>query len=87
MITDEDATLVTELRNGALNHRPVAEPAPGSTVFTLARATLIGLVTGTVDLTAAVADGRASVHGDPAQLQRLVDLLAPVDPDFAIVTP
>jgi len=87
VITDEQATYLTELRNGALNHRPVAQPAPDSTVFTLDRATLIGLVTGTVDLTAAVGDGRASVLGDPAQLQHLVDLLAPVDPDFAIVTP
>ena len=87
VITDEHTTYLTELRNGALNHRAVAEPAPGSTVFTLDRATLIGLVTGTVDLTAAVGDGRATFEGDPTQLRRLVDLLAPVDPDFAIVTP
>jgi len=87
VITDEHATFITELRNGALNHRTVAEPAPGSTVFTLDRATLIGLVTTTLALEAAVADRTVTVDGDPADLQRLVGLLAPVDPDFAIVKP
>lgn len=87
VIIDEHATFITELRNGALNHRTVAEPAPGSTVFTLDRATLIGLVTTTLALEAAVADRTVTVDGDPADLHRLVGLLAPVDPDFAIVTP
>ncbi len=72
VVTDIGATYVTELRNGALSHRTRATPAPGSTVFTLARPTLIALVTGTMDLTAAVADGT---------------VIAPVDPNFAIVTP
>jgi ubiquinone biosynthesis protein UbiJ len=40
-----------------------------------------------VDLKAGIADGTVTVDGDPADLQRLVDLLAPVNPDFAIVTP
>jgi hypothetical protein len=44
-------------------------------------------VTGTVDLGAGIADGTVFVDGDPADLQRLVDLLAPVDPNSAIVTP
>jgi alkyl sulfatase BDS1-like metallo-beta-lactamase superfamily hydrolase len=78
---------VTELRNGALNHRVSPAPVAGSTTFTLTRPTLIGLVTGTVDLKAGIADGTVTVDGDPADLQRLVDLLAPVNPDFAIVTP
>jgi alkyl sulfatase BDS1-like metallo-beta-lactamase superfamily hydrolase len=55
--------------------------------FTLTRPTLIGLVTCTVDLGAGIADGTVTVDGDPADLQRLVDLLAPVDPNSAIVTP
>ncbi|MGZ8762927.1 MAG: alkyl sulfatase C-terminal domain-containing protein [Acidimicrobiia bacterium] len=70
-----------------LNHRTRATPAPGSTVFTLERSALIALVTGTVDLTPAIADGSVTVDGDPTDLQRLVGLLAPVDPDFAVVTP
>jgi alkyl sulfatase BDS1-like metallo-beta-lactamase superfamily hydrolase len=61
-----------ELRNGALNHRVTPAPVAGSTIFTLTRPTLIGLVTGTVDLGAGIADG--TVNGDPADLRRLVDL-------------
>ena len=87
VLTDEETTYVTELRNGVLNHRPVADPASDGTVFSLTRATLIGVVTGAVDLATAVADGRVGLQGDPSPLQRLVALLAPVDPDFAIVTP
>jgi alkyl sulfatase BDS1-like metallo-beta-lactamase superfamily hydrolase len=86
VISDAGATYVTELRNGALNHRQVDAPAPG-TCFTLTRSALIGLVTGTLDAALAVADGTVTITGDPAHLQRLVSLIAPVDPDFAIVTP
>jgi alkyl sulfatase BDS1-like metallo-beta-lactamase superfamily hydrolase len=87
VFTDEDSTYVTELRNGALNHRTVGTAPPGSTTFRLTRTGLIGLVTGSLDLQAALADGSVAVVGDPADLGRLVSLLAPVDPDFAIVTP
>ncbi len=86
-ITDEDTTFVTELRNGALNHRSVDEPFPGTTAFRLTRPTLIGLVTGSLDLADALADGRVVVDGAPDLLAQLVSLLAPVDPNFAIVTP
>jgi hypothetical protein len=34
-----------------------------------------------------VADGAVTIAGDPAGFQRLLSLIAPVDPDFAIVTP
>ena len=40
-----------------------------------------------MDLPAAIAAGTVSVDGDAADLGLLVSLLAPVDPDFAIVTP
>ncbi len=87
VITDENLTYATELRNGALNHRTVAASLPGSTTFTLTRAALIGLVTGTLDLAIAISEDTVAVDGDAGDLQRLVGLLAPVDPDFAIVTP
>ncbi len=48
---------------------------------------LIGLVMGSLELGAALADGTVRVAGDPAVLGRLVGVLAPVDPGFAIVTP
>ncbi|MFN8034453.1 MAG: alkyl sulfatase dimerization domain-containing protein [Acidimicrobiia bacterium] len=87
VVTDTGTTHVTELRNGTLNHRTVVGASPGTTTFTLTRPALIGLVTGTLDFAAAVADGTVTVDGDPSSLARLVGLLAPVDPNFAIVTP
>jgi transposase len=41
------------------------------------------VITGTVDLGAGITDGTVTVDGDPADLQRLIDLLARVDPNFA----
>ena len=87
VITDEGTTYVTELRNGVLNQRVADAPPPGSTTFTLTRSALIGLVTGTLDLAAALGDGTVTVEGDPAVLARLVALLSPPNPAFAIVTP
>jgi alkyl sulfatase BDS1-like metallo-beta-lactamase superfamily hydrolase len=87
VVTDEGTIHVVEVRNGTFNQRVTDAPAPGTTTFTLTRRSLIGLVTGTVDLAAALADGTVGVDGDPADLGRLVALVAPVDRDFAIVTP
>ena len=87
VFTDSGKTYVTELRNGALNHHSAPSPVPDTTTFTLARPALIGLVTGSLDLESAIADGTVVVEGDPARLGRLVGLIAPVDPDFSIVTP
>jgi len=87
VVTDEQTTHIIELRNGALNQRTAAAPEPGTTTFTLTRPDLIGLVTGTVDLPAALADGTVTVDGNPADLGRLVSLLSDPDPNFAIVTP
>ena len=86
-ITDEDTTYLTELRNGVLHHRVVEATPDGTTAFSLDRRTLIGAVTGQIDVAAALADGSVGVTGDPSVLDGLVALIAPVDPDFAIVTP
>jgi alkyl sulfatase BDS1-like metallo-beta-lactamase superfamily hydrolase len=86
-VSDEGTTHLIELRNGALNHRIVAEPPPSTTTFTLARRTLLGLVTGATDVGRAVDEGVVSVEGDASVFDRLVALLAPADPDFDIVTP
>jgi len=87
VFTDLEETYVTALRNGALNHRRVPAPATGTTTFTLARLALIGLIVGTLDLAAALGDGTVVVEGDATDLGRLIGLIAPVDPAFAIVTP
>lgn len=86
-ITDERSTHLVELRNGVLNHRPVEAVPAGVTTFALTRIALIGLVTGSLDLATAIGDGTVAVDGDPGVLERLVAVLAPVDPDFSIVTP
>lgn len=87
VLTDLGTTYLTELRHGVLNHRTVPGPPPDSTVFTLTRRALIGALTGQLDAAAALADGTIAVTGDPTVVARLVEVLAPVDPDFAIVTP
>ena len=87
VISDQDAVHVTELRHGVLTRRSADAPAPGGTVVTLDRATLIGLITGTVDALAAVGDGRIAIEGDAGAVAQLAALIEPGDPDFAIVTP
>ena len=86
-ITDVDATYVTELRNGVMHHRTTRAVPEGVTTFSLSRHALIGLVMGTLDLSGAVAEGTVAVDGEPGVLTQLVAALAPVDPDFSIVTP
>jgi alkyl sulfatase BDS1-like metallo-beta-lactamase superfamily hydrolase len=86
-VTDEDTTFLVELRHGALHHRTVTHVPDGVTRFTLTRSDLVGLVTGSLDLAAAISEGTVAVDGDPGVLGELVALLAPVDPDFDIVTP
>jgi len=87
VVTDLDTTYVARLHHGALTHRVTEDPDPGGTTFTLTRAVLVALVVGAVSLPDALAQGAVTVDGDPAVLGRLVALMAPVDPDFAIVTP
>ena len=87
VMTDSGETHVAELRNGVMHHRVADAPAAGGTTFTFTRPLLIGLVTGAVDLGKAVGDGEVRVDGDVGVLSQLVGLLAPVHPDFAIVTP
>ena len=87
VITDTNTSHVAELRNGVMHHRVADTPDPKGTTFTLTRPTFLGLILGRVDMAKAVADGAVHIDGDAAVLGRLVSLLAPVDPGFAIVTP
>lgn len=87
VISDRGETHVTELRHGVLTRRTADAPVPDSTVVTLDRPTLIGLITGTVDAAAAVGDGRIGLDGDAGALAQLAALIDNGDPDFAIVTP
>ena len=86
--TDLDATYLTELRNGTfISRRVSAAPSTVDATVRLTRAALIGVATGQLDLAAALGDGSLVVDGDPAALQGLLGVLAPVDPAFPIVTP
>jgi alkyl sulfatase BDS1-like metallo-beta-lactamase superfamily hydrolase len=87
VITDTGETYVTELRNGVFSPRRAEAPADGGTTITIARPLLIALVTRRADLTARLADGSIRIDGDAGALARLVGLVGPVDPGFAIVTP
>jgi alkyl sulfatase BDS1-like metallo-beta-lactamase superfamily hydrolase len=86
-LSDKATTFLVEVRHGALHHRTVTTIPDGVTTLTLTRPQLVGLLTGTLDLIAALGDGSVVVDGDPSVLGDLVALLAPVDPDFDIVTP
>lgn len=86
-LTDEAVFHLTELRNGALHHRVVAEVPDDVVTVHLTRRVLIDLVTRRIDVTVAVGEGSITFEGDPTALGQLVGLLAPVDPDFAIVVP
>jgi alkyl sulfatase BDS1-like metallo-beta-lactamase superfamily hydrolase len=85
--TDLDMTYITELRNGTLIHRQLDTPSEAETTLRLTRPLLLGLVTQQIDLKQAVSDDIVQMQGDPAALQRLLAVLAPVDPAFPIVTP
>jgi linear primary-alkylsulfatase len=87
VVTDTGKTHVAELRNGVMHHRTSDTPDPRGTTLTLSRPVLIGLVTGQIDAERAMADGQVQVDGDIGVLAQLVGLLAPGDPNFAIVTP
>ncbi len=87
VVTDTGLTHVAELRNGVMHHRTTDAPDPRGTTLTLSRPMLIGLVTGQVDAAHAVANGDLQVDGDLDALAKIVGLLSPGDPNFAIVTP
>jgi len=86
-ITDEAITYLMELRNGALHHLVTDDVPAEATTISLTRRSMVGLVTGSLDLTAALGDGTVEVDGDPGVLGRLVALVAPVNPAFDIVVP
>lgn len=86
-IIDSDTIHVVELRNGTLNHRTAPAAAKDGPTLALTRPTLIGLLTGALDLATATADDVVTITGDAAAFRRLVAVLSPGDPDFAIVTP
>jgi alkyl sulfatase BDS1-like metallo-beta-lactamase superfamily hydrolase len=86
-VTDEGKTYVVQLRNGVLSHWAASEAVVGATNLTLSRHDLIAVLTGEKALADLVNEGSVSIDGDPDNLAALVQVLSPVDPNFAIVTP
>lgn len=90
IITDQNQTYRTELRNGVLIHYVVPAdfkgPAPDAT-FTLSRLELIATMTGAKDIVKEIQAGNIKVSGDPAKLKQLKDVMEKPDPNFNIVTP
>ncbi|GAB0104987.1 alkyl sulfatase dimerization domain-containing protein [Nocardia sp. JMUB6875] len=90
VITDQNQTYRTELRNGVLIHYVVPAdfkgPAPDAT-FTLSRLELIATMTGAKDIVKEIQSGAIKVTGDPTKLKQLKDVMDKPDPNFNIVTP
>ncbi|MEZ5093098.1 alkyl/aryl-sulfatase [Nocardioides sp.] len=87
VFTDDGAHYRLRLANGVLTHRRV-ESADGAdlTVRLPHHAQLVGVVAGVIGPDDMAAQG-IELTGDASAIQRLVAVLDPGDPDFAIVTP
>ncbi|HEY7014294.1 MAG TPA: alkyl sulfatase dimerization domain-containing protein [Streptosporangiaceae bacterium] len=78
--TDERARYRMTLSNGALIHWPGGGPGEADLTLTLTKPALLGLLAGG-------GLGGVQTAGDPGVIQRLLGLLDPAEPGFAIVTP
>lgn len=86
-LTDLAEVHVAELRNGTLIHRTVDEPPPDTTMVTLTKSELLAVISGAMSVEEALATGRVSITGDPAEVHSMLDAVGPVEPAFPIVTP
>jgi alkyl sulfatase BDS1-like metallo-beta-lactamase superfamily hydrolase len=85
--TDTDEAHTLTLRNGALTHRRAATNGHADAAIDIRRDALDELLTGTATIAELASTRRLVITGDEAKLGRLVALLDPPDPSFAIVTP
>jgi alkyl sulfatase BDS1-like metallo-beta-lactamase superfamily hydrolase len=86
VFTDDGARYRVRLANGVLTHRRVEEvPGADATLTLPHHAQLMSLLAGPTP--EAMAAGGIELAGDAGALQRIVSVLQPGDPDFAIVTP
>mgnify|MGYP006275221699 CR=1 FL=1 len=84
---DLGETHLLELRHGVLTHRVVDALPEGITTLTLERLHLVGIITRTLDMAAALGDGSVVIEGEAMDLLTLVGFIDPGSSDFAIVTP
>lgn len=83
---DDGKTHRVTLRNGVLVHTSAPQPAEADATVTLSRTALLGLATGRIGPDGFDQAGIV-IGGDRGQLQRLLAVLQPPDPDFPVLTP
>ena len=82
---DEEHTLT--LKHGVLTHRRGAPSEAVDAAITMERTAFNEVIAGTATVDALIASGRLAIDGDAKQLEGMLSLLDPPDPNFAIVTP
>ncbi len=87
ILPDVNETHHLTLANGVLTHRPGRGALAAEATLTVERSALNEILLGTADLQELVSSGRLEIEGDQGTLGRLLGLLDPPDPNFAIVTP
>jgi len=86
-ITDRRETILISVANGVLIHESgVRDPGAGATLR-MARPLFVATLFGRQPYEPLIQSGDITMEGDAALYGALVDLIEPVEPNFAIVTP
>jgi len=85
-LTDFDESHLLTIRNGVLIHEEHVDDLADAVVYLPRAAVLMTLFAG-VPLAPQVESGAIRIEGDATLYARLIDLIDPLDPNFAIVTP
>ena len=84
--SDTNERFLVEVENAVMRHYE-GRAAPDAPMITLSRATLVQLVSGSLEMVAGVASGDVAIEGDPSQLARLLSWLDRFDFWFNIIAP
>ena len=84
--SDTGERFLVEVENAVMRHYE-GRTAPGAPVVTLSRASLVQLISGGLQVDAAIASGEVAIHGDPTPLARLLTWLDRFDFWFNIIAP
>ncbi len=87
VLSDVEESYRLTLANGVLTHRPQSDELAADATLTVERSALNELLLGLASLEELTSTGRVKIDGDQSVLGRLLGLLDPPDPDFAIITP
>jgi alkyl sulfatase BDS1-like metallo-beta-lactamase superfamily hydrolase len=87
VLTDDGARYRVALANGVLTHRRVEQSGGADATLTLPHHAQLAMLAGGGLSPEAMAEAGIELTGDQSALGRLMAVLDPGDPDFAIVTP